>query len=111
VRKGAAARDHEVVVLHGEPLGGARVQRQEAAEAILADAEALQVRRVDRPPGETSVRAGFVVEERVDRRVRVAVGDRGERALAAAHHEQVVVDESRRQARGRLAVVPGAVGL
>ena len=38
-------------------------------------------------------REGFVVEEREDGGVRVQVGDRGERSLGPAQHEQVVMRE------------------
>jgi len=41
--KGAAAADHRVEAAHGQPLRCAREERQQAAEARLAGAEALQV--------------------------------------------------------------------
>ena len=43
--------------------------------------------------GEASMRARLVVEQRVQRRAREAVGHGCEGTLGAAEHEQVVMDE------------------
>jgi hypothetical protein len=43
VRERAAARHHEVVILHRQVTGRARKEGEQAAEAVLSDAKALQV--------------------------------------------------------------------
>jgi hypothetical protein len=80
------------VILHRQVAGGARVKGEQAPEALLTDAQALKVGGVDLTVVKAAVGALVVEQQRVDRRLGPAAGDRGEGPLPAAHDEQVVVD-------------------
>ena len=94
VGEGAAAAQHDIRLRKLQPLDRERVERQQASECRLAHPEALEGRCRDRVTRETPVRALLVVQQREDRSLGVEVGDRGERALGAAHDQQVVVDQA-----------------
>ena len=93
MRKRTAAAQHDVAGLRSQALHGERVEGQQSPEGGLTNAESLQRRGGYRSPGEASRGCLLVIEQGEDRRGVVELGDRRERPLGPAHHEQVVVCE------------------
>jgi len=83
-RESAAARDDEIVLLYRQPPDRCGKQRDPAVRSALASLAALQQRAMHIAMGGLPVGGRFVVEERVQRRLRPEVRDRREGALRPA---------------------------
>ena len=94
VSEGAAAAHDDIAVGQLQPADRPWVERQQAPEVALADAETVQRRGMNVASGKATARTLLVVEKSEHWRLRKDLCDRRKGALGAAHNQQVVVDES-----------------